>query len=103
MNASSDSSAVPSGTVAALVALQALPAAVRGEVISVSDPAGGPLTMDVLPADLAAGYIPVNLGDGSQLAAKLTSLVTLLQQINLSGVESVDLTVPSRPAVLTAR
>jgi len=101
MDAAADSVSVPRGMVAALVAMQALPAAVRPDIISVS--ASGPLSMAVLPATLAAGSIPVNLGDGSQLALKLDSLATLLTSANLSGVVSVDLTVPGRPAALTAR
>jgi hypothetical protein len=59
--------------------------------------------MSILPATIAAGSIPVHLGDGSQLAAKLTALTTLLAQADLSGVQSIDLTVPNRPAALTAR
>jgi cell division protein FtsQ len=103
MDAASDDPAVPKGALAALAALQALPGRYRSEVVSVSAPASGDLTFSVLPANLAAGSIPVDFGDGSQLAAKLNSLITLLSQTNLAGVESINLTVPGRPAALTAR
>jgi hypothetical protein len=103
MDAASDDPGVPKGTVAALVALQALPLAYRAQVVSVSAPASGDLTLSVLPANLAAGSIPVDFGDGSHLAAKLTSLTTLLSKANLAGVVAINLTVPDRPAALTAR
>jgi POTRA domain, FtsQ-type/Cell division protein FtsQ/DivIB, C-terminal len=103
MNAASDDPGVPKGPAAALVALQALPAHYRAEVISVAAPASGALTFSVLPANLAAGSIPVDFGDGSQLAAKLNALITLLAKADLGGVESINLTVPGRPAALTAR
>jgi hypothetical protein len=103
MDAASDDRGVPKAMVAALVALQALPPASRAQVVSVSAPASGDLTFSVLPANLAAGSIPVDFGDGSQLAAKLTSLTTLLSKANLAGVVAINLTVPDRPAALTAR
>ena len=61
--------------------------------------------MAVLPPTIAAGSIPVTLGDGSLLAQKLTALAALLTQANLSGATGINLTVPDRPAVpvLTAR
>jgi hypothetical protein len=59
--------------------------------------------MSVLPATIAAGSIAVDLGDGSQLAQKLTALSTLLTQANLAGMAGINLTVPDRPAALTAR
>jgi hypothetical protein len=103
MNAASDDPAVPRGAVAALVALQALSPQYRAEVVSVAAPASGSLTFSVLPANLAAGSIPVDFGDGSQLTAKLNALITLLAKADLAGVESINLTVPERPAALTAR
>ncbi len=98
-----DSSSVPNAPAAALAVAAALPAAVRPEIQSITVGVGGQLTLAALPATIAAGSIPVILGDGSQLARKLTALATLLTQANLSGVASVDLTVPDRPAALTAR
>jgi hypothetical protein len=86
-----------------LAAITALPAAVRSEILGVSVDASGGLSMAVLPTNIAAGSIAVNLGDGSQLARKLSALTALLGQADLSGVASVDLTVPNRPAALTAR
>jgi hypothetical protein len=103
LNAAADTSAVPAGAAAALAILVALPASVRSEILSVSVASGGQLSMAVLPADIASGSIPVVLGDGSELAQKLTALVTLLTQADLSGVTGIDLTVPGRPAALTTR
>ena len=45
----------------------------------------------------------MTLGDGSLLGQKLTALAALLTQANLSGATGINLTVPDRPAVLTAR
>lgn len=103
MNAGSGSTDVPTLVESALIALQSLPASVRPEIldISVSGPAG--LTMAVLPADVAAGSITVKLGDGSLLSQKLEAMLTLLAQADLSNVSEIDLTVPDRPAVLTAQ
>jgi hypothetical protein len=103
LNAASDSPSVPSGPAAALAVATALPTALRSDVQSITVAPGGQVTVAALPATIAAGSIPIYLGDGSQLAAKLTALATLLSQANLSGVTSVDLTVPDRPAALTAR
>lgn len=66
-------------------------------------PSASGLTMSVQPTRVASGSIQVVLGDGSQLGAKLTALQTLLVQADLSGVTEIDLTVPDRPAALTAR
>ena len=103
MSAASDSSDMPRGPAAALAAIAALPAAVRSDILGVSVEASGDLSMDVLPTNIAVGSIAVELGDGSQLARKLSALTALLGQADLSGVASVDLTVPDRPAALTAR
>jgi hypothetical protein len=103
MDAAADSATVPNGVAAALALLQALPASVFREAISVTVSSSGGLSMSVLPADVAAGSISVDFGDGSQLAAKAAALVTLLTQADLSDVGSIDLTVPDRPAALTAR
>jgi hypothetical protein len=103
MSASSDAADVPKGAAAALAAIQALPTNLRSEVMTVTIDPAGTLSMSILPATIASGSIPVHLGDGSQLAAKLTALTTLLAQADLSGVQSIDLTVPNRPAALTAR
>jgi hypothetical protein len=103
LGAAADSASVPAGTAAALAVVAAVPASVRGQVQTMIVGPHNELSMSVLPAIMAAGSIPVYLGDGSQLAAKLTALVTLLTQANLSGVTGLDLTVPDRPAALTAR
>ena len=56
-----------------------------------------------LPADMATGAIPVQLGDGSQLAAKLAGLASLLTSGDLTGVTSLDLSVADRPTALIRR
>jgi hypothetical protein len=76
---------------------------VHSQVLSVTVGPANRFSLAVLPAAISAGSIPVTLGDGSQLAAKLTALATLLTQANLAGVTGIDLTVPDRPATLTAR
>jgi cell division protein FtsQ len=43
--------------------------------------------------------VPVLLGTGSQLAAKVTALATLVARLDLTRVQSVDLRVPTRPAL----
>jgi hypothetical protein len=112
LNASVDSPTVPSGAAAALAVAAAVPSSLRGEVLTITfgpgaasfaGAAGGTLSMLVLPATFASGAVPVDLGDGSQLATKLTALVTLLTQGDLSGATGIDISVPNRPAVLTAR
>lgn len=105
MNARSDSTDVPLGVAAALAIAAALPDAIRAEVQAVTlDPKSpASLSLTVVPAKMATGSIKVELGDGSQLAAKLTALDTLLNQADLAGVTAIDLSVPDRPAALTAR
>jgi len=103
LSAAADSPSVPTGTAAALGVAAALPASVRPDVLDVIVQPGGRLSMEVLPATIAAGSILVTLGDGSLLAEKLTALATMLSQANLSGITAVDLSVPDRPSALTAR
>jgi POTRA domain, FtsQ-type/Cell division protein FtsQ len=103
LNAAADSAAVPQGTAAALAIAAALSAPWRADVSAISVVPGARLTLSVVPANAASSSITVVLGDASQLAAKLTALVTLLGQANLTGVTQIDLTVPNRPATLTAR
>jgi cell division protein FtsQ len=93
------SSAVPTGLAGALAVAANLPAALRPEMLTVSVRSGGTLTASVLPATVASGSITVVFGAASDLGQKLTSLATLLTEINLSGVTTIDLTVPDRPAV----
>lgn len=103
MAAASDSTTVPQGATAALAAIVALPASLRRDVISVTVGAGGSLSMTVISANQTGGSIAVSFGDASLLAQKLEALSTLLTQADLSGVASIDLSVPDRPAALTAR
>jgi cell division septal protein FtsQ len=101
MDAASDDPSLPSGITLALAAIDGLTPSVRGELVSATVGTGGAVTLGVLPAGMVAGSIPVYLGDGSQLAAKLVALVSLLKDANLSGVKSIDLSVPDRPTALT--
>jgi cell division septal protein FtsQ len=102
MDASSDSASLPTVASAALAVLQVLPAALLSEVVSVTVGANGE-SLAVLPVNVAAGSIAVDLGDESQLAEKVAALDALMTQTNLANVASIDLTVPDRPAVLTSR
>jgi POTRA domain, FtsQ-type/Cell division protein FtsQ len=101
--AASDSPTLPQGAAAALAAVQALPARIRIEVISVTVSASSGVTMTMLPPSATAGPVNIELGDGSQLSQKLTALIALVTKADLSTVSSIDLTVPDRPAALTAR
>jgi hypothetical protein len=103
LHAPPDGPSVPDGTAAALAIAVALPPSLRPEVLSVTVAPGNLLRMAVLPTAVTSSAISVNLGDGSELAAKLTALATLLAQANLAGVTQIDLSVPDRPATLTAR
>ncbi len=102
MDASSDSATLPTAPAAALAVLQSLPARLLSEVVSVTMGPNG-ISLAVLPANVAAGSVAVDLGDESQLGPKILALDALLTETNLANVVSIDLTVPDRPAVLTAR
>ena len=43
--------------------------------------------------------VPVIFGDTTQLSAKVVALQTLLAQVNLTAVTSIDLRVPGRPVL----
>jgi POTRA domain, FtsQ-type len=103
LDAEPDAPTTPAGTAAALAIASALPVSIRTAVLSVRAGPGDQLTLSVLPLKIASGSIAVALGDGSLLAQKLTALVALLTEANLSGATGINLTVPDRPAVLTAR
>lgn len=108
MAAPAGSTGMPKAPAAALAFLQTLPPSLRSAVVSFnvgragSSTAAGGMTMVVAPPRAASGTVEVQLGDGSELAAKATALTTMLEQADLSGVKIIDLTVPDRPATLTA-
>lgn len=102
MAAASDAADVPRGAGAALAFLQALPPALRSAVQTFTVAPSG-LSLVIAPPRVATGTVNVVLGDGSQLQAKVSALVTLMDQADLSGVTGLDLSVPNRPAALTAR
>lgn len=100
MDAASDAADVPSVVAGALTVLDALPASVRADVISVATTPE--LSLLVVPPGAPRIGVQFVFGDGSQLQAKTTALLTLVGQANLSGVASVDLAVPSRPQAASA-
>jgi cell division septal protein FtsQ len=102
MNASPDGADLPSAPAAALSVLEVLPPQLLSEVVTVTVGAKG-VSLAVLPVNVAAGSIAVDLGDESQLGQKVAALDALLTETSLAKVTSIDLTVPDRPAVLTAR
>jgi hypothetical protein len=102
MDASSDDPSLPTAPAAALAVLEVLPGRLLSEVVTVTVGAKG-VSLAVLPVNVAAGSIAVDLGDESQLGQKVAALDALLTETNLANVTSIDLTVPDRPAVLTAR
>lgn len=106
VNAVSDGPDVPRGAAAALAFLQALPQPVRAQVQTLTAGPGPDITLVVVGAATAgaspAPQITVELGDGSQLAAKATALQAILTQAPLTGVSSLDLSVPDRPATSSA-
>jgi hypothetical protein len=112
MQAPADSPDVPKGPAAELAVLADLSPILRSDVAWIGPgsplPSGtsglGPkgMAMAMTPPRFASGTLTVYFGDGSLLAAKISSLLTLLNQADLSGASVVDLSVPSRPATLTA-
>ncbi len=101
MAAASDAPDVPRGSAVALGALEALPPELRTAVQSVNVGTGssGPSLVISPPSDPTSS-LTVTLGDGSDLAAKMTALQTLVAEAPLSGVVSIDLSVPTRPAAV---
>ncbi len=120
------SATAPDAISAALGFLQAMPAA-RRDIVRSLDVAGGKISAQVLSGvtsqpngatnkptaaggqtqvsgpSAAAGtggqVIRVNLGDGSDLAAKVVALLTIVDQGPVSSVTSIDLSVPGRPVL----
>ena len=103
MNAASASQTVPTGSAAMLAIASALPPQIRQSVGSITASNTNVLYLTVAATEGSAGALTVALGDGSQLAKKLTALTALLTQTDLTGVNGLDLTVPDRPAALTAQ
>ncbi len=78
-NAAPDSPTVPGGAAAALAIAAAPHDVAHGGAQHPVTP-GNQLRLAVLAPVAGSAAISVNLGDGSQLAAKLTALATLLAQ-----------------------
>jgi hypothetical protein len=95
--AAADAPDVPSGAAAALALVAALPAFLRADVLSVQAGPGTALQLVVAPPQAATGTVRVIVGDGSALAAKVAALVTILDQVDLAGVRTIDVSVPGRP------
>ncbi len=87
----------PSVTAGALAMSANLPASVAGAVISIS--VTGNQLRAVVTSATANGPVTVLLGDQQQLGDKLTALATILEQVNLAGIGTIDLRVPFRPAL----
>ncbi|HMC40278.1 MAG TPA: FtsQ-type POTRA domain-containing protein [Acidimicrobiales bacterium] len=98
MDATGVGADVPSGPAAALAVLADLPPALRADVDSVSARPGAGPSLLFSPPRFASGAVTVVFGDGSGLQAKVTAFLTLIDQADLSGVSTLDLSVPSRPA-----
>ena len=103
MNAPSASQSVPTGPAAMLAIAAALPPQIRESIGSITASSTDVFSLTVAATEGSAGPLTVALGDGSQLAKKLTALTALLTQTDLTGVNGLDLTVPDRPAALTAQ
>ena len=76
----------------------ALPRQVADRVGEVAVEEDGDLTLLLEPAGDEPGP-RVLLGDGDRLAQKVSSLATVLARVDLAGVVSIDLEVPSAPAL----
>jgi cell division septal protein FtsQ len=84
------------GAAAALEVVDLLPAGMKAELLSVSVLAHGALSATI---DVQGRQVPVALGDAAQLGSKVSALASVLNQVNLAGAKSVDLSVPERPAI----
>lgn len=82
--------------VCALRFLAGMPANLRSRVESFEPAGRNGAILAVSP-----GRVRVRLGGDSNLPAKLSALETVLEQVPLAGVHTIDLRVPGRP-VLTA-
>jgi cell division septal protein FtsQ len=100
MTAASDAADVPGPVGAALAVLAAMPAELRADIQTVTA-RPGVFTMVVDPPASTNSPVTVEMGDGSQLAAKASALAAMLQQADLSGVSAMDLSVPDRPSLTT--
>ena len=103
MNAAPASQTVPTGATAMLAVAAALPPQIRESIGSITASNGNGLVLTVAATEGSAGPLTVALGDGSELAKKLTALTALLTQADLRGVNGLDVSVPDRPAALTAQ
>jgi cell division septal protein FtsQ len=88
----------PSSAVAGALALSAnTPQALVNAVESITVTRG--LLQEVVSSPTATAPVTVLFGDQQQLAAKLTALATIVQQVNLAGIGQIDVRIPSRPAL----
>lgn len=81
---------------AVAAALPALPAPRLAQVTAVVPQGGGAVTLSLV------GGVAVVLGPPTELAAKLAALTTVLSQVDMSGVRTIDLRVPGQPALTRA-
>ena len=71
----------------------ALPAALETSVVSIGSDSGGGVTLTL------SGGALVELGQPDQLGAKVAALRTVLSEVDMTGVHSLDLRVPGQPAL----
>ena len=81
-----------------LLVATSLPPEVADRVGEVAVEEDGDLTLLLEPVGDEAGP-RVLLGDGERLAQKVASLATVLARVDLAGVVTIDLEVPSAPAL----
>ncbi|MGH9062096.1 MAG: cell division protein FtsQ/DivIB, partial [Acidimicrobiales bacterium] len=77
----------------ALTVAAALPSSVLAHVSGVAQVPGGAVRLSLRPQGL------VELGGTTQLQAKLTSLASVLSQVDLAKVKTIDLRVPETPTL----
>jgi hypothetical protein len=81
----------PGTTTEVLTTAAAVPPSIAGRISSI-EVVGGQLQVEV-------GTTVALLGTTAALAEKMTSLRTILDEVNLSGITQVDLRVPDRPTL----
>lgn len=85
--------AVPTSLRGPLEVAAAVPGSVAGQVVTVGAGAHGQVSVGL--SDGAT----VDLGPPTDLAAKLSSLATVLSEVDMNGVRTVDLQIPDQPAL----
>lgn len=82
-----------SGAGAALRVAVAMPALVRAHVTAMTGQAGAEVSLDLV------GGGNVEMGTATEVTAKMAALSTVLAQVDLSGVQTIDVQVPEAPTL----